>query len=209
VNEPAPSRLLNVLRHVGSALDARGESWALVGGLAVSVRAEPRFTRDVDLAVAVENDAAAETLVSELVAGGFRLLLSLEHRALNRLSAVRLSPPGEHEEGIVVDLLFSSSGIEADICAAAERIEVAPGLTVPVGQAGHLVAMKLLSTEPDRPQDEVDLRSLLAVLTRDERARARQAVLGIEAAGANRSRPLTEELERRLSGATGPTNQRL
>jgi hypothetical protein len=29
---------------------------AVVGGIAVSVRAEPRFTRDLDLAVAVEND---------------------------------------------------------------------------------------------------------------------------------------------------------
>jgi hypothetical protein len=33
-----------------------------VGGLAVSSRCEPRFTRDLDLAVASPDDAAAEAL---------------------------------------------------------------------------------------------------------------------------------------------------
>jgi ribosomal protein L14 len=36
-----------------------GARFALVGGLAVSVRVEPRFTRDIDLVVAIEHDAAA------------------------------------------------------------------------------------------------------------------------------------------------------
>jgi hypothetical protein len=34
----------------------------------VSVRVEPRFTRDIDLAVAVTDDALAESLVADLVA---------------------------------------------------------------------------------------------------------------------------------------------
>jgi hypothetical protein len=37
-------------------------SWAMLGGLAVSIRTEPRFTRDVDLAVAVAADDEAERL---------------------------------------------------------------------------------------------------------------------------------------------------
>lgn len=49
-------------------LDRRGLEWALVGGFAVSARAEPRFTRDVDVAVAVEDDHAAEVLVNGLIA---------------------------------------------------------------------------------------------------------------------------------------------
>ena len=39
------------------ALKAANRNFALVGGLAVSVRAEVRFTRDVDLAVRVADDA--------------------------------------------------------------------------------------------------------------------------------------------------------
>ena len=38
----------------------------LVGGLAVSARCEPRFTRDIDIAVALADDAQAEKLVRAL-----------------------------------------------------------------------------------------------------------------------------------------------
>jgi hypothetical protein len=189
------TRLLTVLRRTAEALDGQRQPWALVGGLAVSVRSEPRFTRDIDVAAAVSDDTAAETLVSRLVASGFRLRLSLEHDALKRLATVRLTPPGEPEEGVVVDLLFASSGIETEICRDADRLELAPGLTVPVAQAGHLVAMKLLALAPDRPQDAVDLHALVATLTEADRKRARAATARIEELGANRSKPLRAELE--------------
>jgi hypothetical protein len=45
-----------------------GVRCALVGGLAVSARTEPRFTRDADLAVAVASDAEAESLIRALYA---------------------------------------------------------------------------------------------------------------------------------------------
>lgn len=192
------TRLLTVLRLTAEALEAQHQSWALVGGLAVSVRAEPRFTRDIDVAVAVVDDAAAEALVSHLRASGFRLRMSLEHDALGRLAAVRLTPPGEPDEGVVVDLLFTSSGIEPEICRDADRLELTPGLTVPVAQAGHLVAMKLLSIAPERPQDGVDLHALIPKLNDTERKRARIATARIEELGANRARPLRDDLERWL-----------
>lgn len=195
------TRLLVVLRRLAEALDGQLQPWALVGGLAVSVRSEPRFTRDIDVAAAVSNDSGAEALVASLVASGFRLRLSLEHQALKRLATVRLTPPGEPEEGVVVDVLFASSGIETEICRDADRLELVPGLTVPVAQAGHLVAMKLLALASDRPQDAVDLRVLIATLTQADRARARAATARIEELGANRSKPLREELERWLGEA--------
>lgn len=192
---PPSTPLLAVLRQTAAFLDERRHPWALVGGLAVSVRVEPRFTRDIDVAVAVADDAAAESLVGELVASGFVLKVSLEQQALGRLAAVRVLPPGQHEEGIVVDLLFTSSGIEPEICQDAERLEIAPGLIVPVALAEHLVAMKLLALAPDRPQDAMDLRGLVITLTPAQRARVREAVARIEALGANRGRPLGAELQ--------------
>jgi predicted nucleotidyltransferase len=194
------TRLLTVLKRTAEVLDGQQQPWALVGGLAVSVRCEPRFTRDIDVAAAVVDDAGAEALVASLLASGFRLRLSLEHDALKRLATVRLTPPGEPDEGVVVDLLFASSGIETEICRDADRLEVAPGLIVPVAQAGHLVAMKLLALAPDRPQDAVDLRALIATLTEADRARARAATVRIEELRANRSKPLRDELERWLGG---------
>jgi hypothetical protein len=46
-------RLFETLGQLLSRLDEHGTSTALLGGLAVSAWTEPRFTRDVDLAVAV------------------------------------------------------------------------------------------------------------------------------------------------------------
>lgn len=198
---PDSSRLLRALRHTANLLDTRGAPWALVGGLAVSIRAEPRFTRDIDLAVGVATDAAAEALVADLTAAGFSLQLSLEQQALGRLATVRLLPPGETDEGILVDLLFASSGIETAICEDADRIEVAPGLVVPVATVGHLFVTKLLALAPDRPQDAADLQALARHLTPEDEDRARGAAARIELLGANRAKALRDELEQWLSSS--------
>jgi hypothetical protein len=192
------SRLLAVLRRIAATFSELDVSWALVGGLAVSVRAEPRFTRDIDLAVLVADDAAADRLVRELSARGFRLILSLEHAVLQRLATVRLLAPGEPHEGIVVDLLFASSGIEDEICRDADRLDVVPGLDLPVAQAGHLVAAKILASSPDRPQDAVDLQVLIRDLSDIERRRALEALARIEARGAHRGKALRDEARRWL-----------
>jgi hypothetical protein len=200
-NPPGSSPLLDVLRRAGEELERRDLPWALVGGLAVSIRAEPRFTRDVDVAVGVADDLAAEALVADLRARGYGLEKTLEQVALGRLATVRLTPPGSHAAGIVLDLLFASSGVEEDVCQAAECLEVVPGLSVPVARAGHLVAMKLLSRADHRLQGEIDLRNLAVVLTPADIELARRAVTRIEAVGANRGRHLVADLARYLAAS--------
>ncbi|MCK6551640.1 nucleotidyl transferase AbiEii/AbiGii toxin family protein [Myxococcota bacterium] len=61
--EPTPEE---VLQHVAALLRRLHQPFALVGGLAVSVRSEVRFTRDVDLAISVSSDAEVERLVFDL-----------------------------------------------------------------------------------------------------------------------------------------------
>jgi predicted nucleotidyltransferase len=199
VTDSAPTRLFGALQRTATVLQKFHRPFALVGGLAVSIRVDPRFTRDIDLAVAVADDAEAEQLVAALVARGFALRLSLEQRAIGRLATVRLSPPGEPTEGVVIDLLFASTGIEDEICAAADRMEVADGVVVPVATAGHLLVMKLLSRSADRPQDEIDVRGLLGVLTADDRRRATEGARQIERLGANRGKLLVIDLAALLS----------
>jgi len=58
--------------------------WALVGGLAVSVWAEPRLTRDIDLAVAAESDRDSERLVRDLSGIGYRTTDIIEHEPTAR-----------------------------------------------------------------------------------------------------------------------------
>lgn len=112
--------LENALRRIAEDLRKLDKSWALVGGLAVGARAEPRTTRDVDLAIAVADDQEAESLVFRLQSLGYAVLVVLEQDATGRLATVRLRPPSEPEGGVLVDLLFASSGIEPEITRAAE-----------------------------------------------------------------------------------------
>lgn len=130
---------MGALERASRDLATLDRAWALVGGLAVSVRTEPRFTRDADLAVVVRDDADAEILIGQLLALGYRLVFTVEQDAAVRLATVRLAPPATSEKGIVLDLLFASSGIEPELVAAAEVLELWPGLQVRVPRVGHLL----------------------------------------------------------------------
>lgn len=185
-------RLEEALRRTATALG--DQQWTLVGGLAVSVRCEPRFTRDIDIVVALADDEAAERLVSSMLGTGFRVLALMEQEAKGRLATVRLAIPGEAASGVVADLLFASSGIETEIAAGASPLEVFPGLVLPVARVGDLLAMKLLSRGDRRPQDAADLVALLASAEEAEVARAHESVRLIEQRGYARGRNLVSDL---------------
>ena len=95
----------------------------------------------------------------------------------------------------LIDLLFASSGIEREIVDESEPVEVLPGLNLAVASIGHLIALKLLSRDDEqRPQDLVDLRSLLKSASRADLEQAKLASGLIMARGYNRGRDLTNEL---------------
>jgi hypothetical protein len=102
--------------------------------------------------------------------------------------------------------LFASSGIEQELVAAADRLEILPGLQVPVAKVGHLIALKILSSTPSRPQDAADLRALVAVSVPADLDLAKQTFALIEARGFARGKRLIDELGR-LDGvlATPPS----
>jgi hypothetical protein len=106
-------------------------------------------------------------------------------------------------EGAVLDLLFASSGIEAEVVADAETLEVLPTVSVAVARTGHLIALKLLSRDDtERPQYLIDLRALLAVAMPDEIDRARTAVALITTRGFHRGRDLTSAFDRLIAART-------
>jgi len=190
------TRVEQVLGELAKALAGSGRRFALIGGLAVSVRAEPRFTRDVDWVVAAADDREAEAVLHGLVQTGYTVASTVERDAGRRLATARLLPPGETQQGVVADLLFASSGIEPELAAAADALEILPGLVVPVAQVGHLIALKVLSEAADRPQDAVDLRALAEVATPADVALAKQAMELIEARGFARGKRLQDEYAR-------------
>ena len=185
------------LRRAVADLDALKIRWALVGGLAVSVRAVPRFTKDLDFAVAVAGDPEAEDVVHRLGGRGYRPVGLLEQEYVERMSGVRLERGGSD---VVMDLLFASSGIESEVVAAATRLKVLPQLTAPVATTGHLIALKVLA---GRNQDLTDLEALLPAASAADLDVARSAVRLIRARGFNREQDVVADLNKLIADVRG------
>jgi hypothetical protein len=94
-----------------------------------------------------------------------------------------------------IDLLIASSGIEAEVVAAAEQLEVVKQIILPVARVGHLIALKLLSVAPGRETDHSDLRNLAQVADEFEWQRAKSAVRLVVERGYARDRNLEADLE--------------
>lgn len=193
-----------VLRRIILSLQRHGARFAVVGGLAVSARTEPRFTRDADLCVAVRDDSEAETLVHALRADGYELVALVEQETAKRLATARLLDLRTSLGGTVVDLLFASSGIEGEVVEQAEIIELFDGVKAPVATVPALIALKVLSRDDrTRPQDRVDALALVAVSTRDDVSRAHDLLKKIEVRGYARDRDLEAAFDA-LVAESGP-----
>ena len=189
---------LSALEKMAITLRERQRAFALVGGLAVTVRSEPRFTRDVDLCVVVDSDDEAEQLMFQLRGDGYSVSATVEHGDTRRLSTARLRGP----DGIVCDLLLASSGIEEEVVARATFIDVTDGLCLPVARVEELLALKVLSATSLRLQDESDIRNLIAYNPTFSREDVEDDLRLIEQRGYQRGQDLSEkwrQLQRRIS----------
>lgn len=153
--------LFGGLRQVAESLGAAGQRFALVGGMAVAVRGEPRFTRDVDLVVAVPGDREMEALLFELRGAGFEIIALVEHEARGRLATARLVGPGD----LIVDLIAATCGIEEEIVSRATAVTLPEVGDLPVARTEELLAMKVLSMTDKRPQDRNDAINLVLINT--------------------------------------------
>lgn len=195
---PALNPVERALKRIFSELGDAGAPCALIGGLAVSARAEPRTTRDVDVAISADGDAAAEQLVFHLQNRGYVVGMLLEQEKTGRIATVRLTR--NSERSVYIDLLFASSGIEPEIVAAAEELAVLEEVTVRVATRAHLIAMKVLARDDrHRPQDFDDLRALLADASESELTTVREALALVESRGFNRGRRLGEDFTRAIA----------
>lgn len=181
------------LRKAVADLDALKVRWALIGGLAISVRSVPRFTKDLDFAVAVADDSEAEDVVHRLRERGYQPVEIFEQDYVERLSGVRLERGGSD---VIVDLLFASSGIENEVVASATRLQVLPRLSAPVATTGHLIALKILA---GRNQDLTDLGALIPAASQGDLDTAREAVRLIQARGFNREQDVAADLDKLIS----------
>lgn len=149
--EPA---LWPTLADAARLFDARDIKFALIGGLAVSLRGQPRMTVDVDLVILSDVDRAL-FLVGELAATPFEPLFP----GVEEVVAHSYILPLRHRTtGIRVDVAIGTSGFERQAVGRAESVSIGE-VSVPVVVVEDLLVMKALA---GRPQDEQDMRGLIA-----------------------------------------------
>jgi len=177
-------------------LVARKLPFALVGGLAVSIRGEVRFTRDVDLAVSM-SEAELQRVIADLRAARYEIHSILEHDVAKRTATVRLVT----REGVHVDLLAAQTGIEPEIVASATPVELPDVGEVPVASAEDLLATKILSMGPRRRQDLDDAVRLMTSNPDLDLGRVREMLELIHDRGFDRGEDLAGKLRQVLDEA--------
>jgi hypothetical protein len=138
----------------------------------------------------VADDEAARAVTREFLAAPTR-----SRPFSNRPTSTDSPEPGSSTpNGVSVDLLFASSGIEPDLVGRSERLEIAAGVWLLVASVGDLIALKLLAVDDERATDRADLRGLSGIATGVDWAVANDAVEQIQVRGFNRGRDLTAAL---------------
>lgn len=148
-------------------------AYALVGGLAYGARAEPRFTRDIDLTLVADSEEEAEQTTGQLIQSGYMPEMEIANRHTGALATFRMRyrrPLAgiSVDQSPFIDLLFSHCGIEHETIDAATITEPFPGVRVPTATVPYLIAMKILSESDRRLQDRIDLQNLIAVSTQED-----------------------------------------
>lgn len=143
------------LADAASMLESRGIACAVIGGLAVSLRGQPRMTIDVDLVIKAEVEDALR-LVRDLEATQFEPLFSGVEEVV---STAFILPLRHRMTGVRLDLAVGVSGFERDAIARATTVAVGQ-TTVPVVTVEDLLVMKALA---GRPQDDLDIRGLIGL----------------------------------------------
>jgi len=187
------------LADITKKLTEMGRPFALVGGLAISFRAEVRFTRDVDLAVVVRDDADFESLIFALRGSGYFVTTTVEHTEQNRLATARL----QSAMGFVVDLIAATCGIEQEIVERATLIELEGIGPLPVARSEELLAMKILSMSDRRLQDRIDARNLVLYTDELDVRAVKDNLNRIIARGFHRSEDLHGKLARLMAEVEG------
>lgn len=147
--EPA---LIDALAGLVSAFERHGTRYALIGGLAISLRSRPRATGDVDFLLSAPQ-LVLPGLVADLAAHGF----TIDETALVA-EFVRYHMTAFAYRGIQIDWLKPVLPAYQHVLDRAEP-EQGFGQPVQVATAEGLILLKLLAA---RAQDLVDINGLLA-----------------------------------------------
>lgn len=146
--------LHRTLDDLAAFLDDRRVPFAVINGIAVGVRGEPRFTADVDVILGIDLDGA-DTLVEALDASAFRPLFP---DVAEVVRAAFILPVRHRETQIKVDMSIGLTGFERQLIRRATKIKLG-SQPIPVATAEDMILLKLLAS---RPRDTDDAARIVA-----------------------------------------------
>jgi hypothetical protein len=152
------NELIRAVELLSETFARRSTRYALIGGLATTLRGRPRFTQDVDILLDVPQ-LALPALLEELVRSGFVFDIETVIREY-----VRDSMTSFHFGIIRIDWLKPVLPLYARALADASPLIWTEGHSVRVASVEGLVLTKMVSF---RPQDQADIETLL-VANRDD-----------------------------------------
>lgn len=144
MNEP----IHKTLAELAELLEAKCAPYAIIGGIAVSIRGEPRFTADVDIVVAADLDESS-AILQVFEDSQFAPLFD---DAADLIRTAFLLPLRHRQTGISVDVAVGVTGFERQMIERAPIEELA-GCNIPVVTAEDLILMKLLAARPRDLED--------------------------------------------------------
>lgn len=147
--------LRSTLNDVADFLDREGVRYALIGGLAASLRGQPRATADVDLVIDTDVEGALK-LIEALEGSSFKPLFEGVEEVVNQAFILPLS---HRETSVKVDLSIGLSGFEQQLLERATLVELGKR-HIPVVTAEDLLVMKLLA---GRPRDQQDAMGIVMI----------------------------------------------
>jgi predicted nucleotidyltransferase len=147
VDEPI---FLEVLRDVLAALDADGIPFMVIGGVASAVWGRPRYTQDIDVLVRPHD---AKRALEVLEGAGFATQETFDNWLYKGV-----------KEGVIVDVLFQSSGgiyLDEEMLERCQPREL-HGITLPLAAPEDLIVMKAVAHEEATPRYWHDALSIIA-----------------------------------------------
>ena len=144
------------LDRVTKLLQKHGLEFALIGGLAASIRGRVRVTADIDIVVDCDVLKAIEFL-DQLDKRAYRPFVEDPQLSIRQFFIL---PIEDVKSGIRIDLAIGESGFEKMIV---QRASTPDGYSVPVATAEDLLLMKLMA---GRTQDLSDVEGIVE-LNRD------------------------------------------
>ena len=183
---PVTDSFLGALAAMTAAFEDARVPAAVVGGVAVSLLGRPRFTRDIDALVDLDETRWPDLVEAARRAGIVpRIEDALEFASRSRVLLLRHVPSQVDIDVILAGLPFERSAV------AAAQLRSVGDLMVRLPRVEDLMIMKAVA---QRPQDLLDLAGLIAAHPEADLAMVRQWVAEFSVAATMPS--LLEEFDR-------------